>query len=114
MRWVRAIVVALLAIGSAGLVVAQTYPSHLIKMMHGFTAGGNVDVLARIVAQEMSTGLGQPIVVESKPGAAGSFAAEAVVHAAPDGYTLLFVPSAHAVTGAIYKSMKYRPLDDFD
>jgi tripartite-type tricarboxylate transporter receptor subunit TctC len=61
----------------------------------------------------MSNGLGQPIVVESKPGAAGSFAAEAVVHAAPDGYTLLFVPSAHAVTGAIYKSMKYRPLDDF-
>jgi tripartite-type tricarboxylate transporter receptor subunit TctC len=114
MRWARAIVVALLAIGSAGLVFAQTYPSHLIKMMHGFTPGGNVDVLARIVAQEMSNGLGQPIVVESKPGAAGSFAAEAVVHAAPDGYTLLFVPSAHAVTGAIYKSMKYRPLDDFD
>jgi tripartite-type tricarboxylate transporter receptor subunit TctC len=88
MRWARAIIAALLAIGSAGFVFAQTYPSHLIKMMHGFTAGGNVDVLARIVAQEMSNELGQPIVVESKPGAAGSFAAEAVVHAAPDGYTL--------------------------
>jgi tripartite-type tricarboxylate transporter receptor subunit TctC len=113
MRWARAIVAALLAIGSAGLVFAQTYPSHLIKLVHGFTPGGNVDVLARIVAQEMSNGLGQPIVVESKPGLAGSLAAEVVAHAAPDGYTLMFVPSAHAVTGAIYKSVKYGPLDDF-
>ena len=85
MRWARAIIAALLAVGCASLVLAQTYPDHLIKMMHGFTAGGNVDVLARIVAQEMSNGLGQPIVVESKPGAAGSFAAEAVVHRAAGG-----------------------------
>jgi tripartite-type tricarboxylate transporter receptor subunit TctC len=83
-------------------------------MMHGFPPGGNVDVIARIMAQEMSNGLNQPIVVESKPGAVGSVAAEAVARAAPDGYTLLLVPSAHAVTGAIYKSLKYRPLDDFD
>ena len=113
MRWAGPIVAALLAMASAGHVFAQTYPDHLIKLVHGFTPGGNVDVLARIVAQEMSNGLGQPIVVESKPGMAGSLAAEMVAHAAPDGYTLMFVPSAHGVTGAIYKSVKYRPLDDF-
>jgi tripartite-type tricarboxylate transporter receptor subunit TctC len=108
------IVVVLLTLALIGLAHAQSYPTHLIKMMHGFPPGGNVDVIARIMAQEMSTGLGQPIVVESKPGAVGSVAAEAVARAAPDGYTLLTVPSAHAVTGAIYKTLKYRPLEDFD
>jgi tripartite-type tricarboxylate transporter receptor subunit TctC len=108
------IVVVLLTLALIGLAHAQSYPTHLIKMMHGFPPGGNVDVIARIMAQEMSTGLGQPIVVESKPGAVGSVAAEAVARSAPDGYTLLTVPSAHAVTGAIYKTLKYRPLEDFD
>jgi tripartite-type tricarboxylate transporter receptor subunit TctC len=108
------IVVVLLAFALIGGVHAQSYPTHLIKMMHGFPPGGNVDVIARIMAQEMSTGLGQSIVVESKPGAVGSLAAEVVARATPDGYTLLTLPSAHAVTGAIYKTLKYRPLDDFD
>jgi tripartite-type tricarboxylate transporter receptor subunit TctC len=94
--------------------LAQSYPNHLIRIVHGFPPGGNVDVIARIMAQEMQNGLGQSIVVESKPGQVGSVAAEIVAHAVPDGYTLLVVPSAHAVTGAIYKSLKYRPLDDFD
>jgi tripartite-type tricarboxylate transporter receptor subunit TctC len=97
----------------AGLAHAQQYPTRLIKMVHGFPPGGNVDEIARIMAQEMSNGLGQPIVVESKAGAVGSVAADAVAHAEPDGYTLLLVPSAHAVTGAIYPSLKYRPVDDF-
>jgi tripartite-type tricarboxylate transporter receptor subunit TctC len=96
-----------------GLAHAQDYPTHLIKMVHGFPPGGNVDVIARIMAQEMAIGLGQPIVVESRAGAAGSIAAEAVAHAPPDGYTLFVAASAHAVTGAIYPSLKYRPLDDF-
>jgi tripartite-type tricarboxylate transporter receptor subunit TctC len=108
------IVVVLLAFALIGGAHAQSYPTHLIKMMQGFPPGGNVDVIARIMAQEMSTGLGQSIVVESKPGAVGSLAAEMVARATPDGYTLLTVPSAHAVTGAIYKTLKYRPLDDFD
>src|SRR6516164_6034692 len=88
----------------AGLAHAQQYPTRLVKMVHGFPPGGNVDVIARIMAQEMSNGLGQQIVVESKVGAVGIVAADAVAHAEPDGYTLLLVPSAHAVTGAIYPS----------
>src|SRR5262249_4421811 len=93
---------------------AQDYPNRLIKMMHGFPPGGNVDVIARLMADEMAKGLGQSIVVEAKPGLAGSLAAEVVARAEPDGYTLLLLPSAHAVTGAISKNLKYRPVEDFD
>jgi len=93
---------------------AQDYPNRLIKMMHGFPPGGNVDVIARLMSDEMAKGLGQSIVVEAKPGLAGSLAAEVVARAEPDGYTLLLVPSAHAVTGAISKNLKYRPIEDFD
>jgi tripartite-type tricarboxylate transporter receptor subunit TctC len=108
-------IIALVLLGAlAGDAHAQQYPTRLIRMVHGFPPGGNVDVIARIMAQEMSNGLGQPIIVESKAGAVGSVAAEAVARAEPDGHTVLLVPSAHAVTGAIYKSLKYKPLDDFD
>ncbi len=114
MRKPVTIIALFIMVALAGNAYAQQYPTHLIHMVHGFPPGGNVDVIARIMAQEMSNGLGQPIVVESKAGAVGSVAAEAVARAEPDGYTVLLVPSAHAVTGAIYKSLKYKPLDDFD
>ncbi len=93
---------------------AQDYPNRLIKMLQGFPPGGNVDAVARVLAQEMSKGLGQSIVVEAKPGQAGSLAAEAVARADPDGYTLLTVPSAHAVTGALSKTIKYKPVNDLE
>jgi tripartite-type tricarboxylate transporter receptor subunit TctC len=93
---------------------AQDYPNRVIKMLQGFPPGGNVDAIARLLALEMSRGLGQTIVVESKPGLAGSLAAEAVARADPDGYTLLTVASAHAVTGALSKTIKYRPVDDLE
>ncbi|MCC6887517.1 MAG: tripartite tricarboxylate transporter substrate binding protein [Hyphomicrobiales bacterium] len=92
---------------------AQTYPNQPIKLMHGFPAGGNVDVLARIMAEEMAKGLGQPVVIEAKPGVVGSIAAEMIARSAPDGYKLLFLPSAHAVTAALYRSIKYDAVDDF-
>jgi tripartite-type tricarboxylate transporter receptor subunit TctC len=92
---------------------AQDYPNRMIKMLQGFPPGGNVDAVARLLAQEMSKGLGQTIVVEGKPGLAGSLAAEAVARADPDGYTLLTLPSAHAATAALSKTLKYKPLDDF-
>ena len=92
---------------------AQDYPNRMIKMLQGFPPGGNVDAVARLVGQEMSKSLGQPVVVEAKPGLAGSLAAEAVARAEPNGYTLLAVPSAHAATAALSRTLQYRPLDDF-
>src|SRR5947208_14520442 len=98
----------------AAAVAAQDYPNRPIKFMHGFPPGGNVDIIARLVGNEMSKSLGQTIVVEPKPGVAGSLAAETVARSDPDGYTLLVVPSAHPAHGALAKTVKYKVVDDFE
>jgi tripartite-type tricarboxylate transporter receptor subunit TctC len=92
---------------------AQNYPNRLIKLIQGFPPGGNVDIIARILASEMEKGLGQTIVVEGKPGLAGAIAAEFVARSDPDGYTLLALPSAHPAYGALAKNVKYKVVDDF-
>ena len=92
---------------------AQDYPNRLIKMMQGFPPGGNVDIIARILAHEMEKSLGQSIVVEAKPGLAGALAAEAVARSEPDGYTLLVLPSAHPAYAALSKNVKFKVVDDF-
>lgn len=89
------------------------WPDRNITMMHGLTAGGGVDVAARLVADGLSKRLGQQIVVEPRPGAGGTLAGAQVARAQPDGYTLGFIPSGHAVTAATYKSLPYHPVDDF-
>jgi tripartite-type tricarboxylate transporter receptor subunit TctC len=97
-----------------GAAAAQDYPTRAIKLMHGFPPGGNVDLIARLLGNEMSKGLGQSIVIEAKPGVAGSVAAEAVARSEPDGYTLLVLPSAHPAHGALSKNVKYKVVDDFE
>ena len=97
-----------------GAAAAQDYPNRPIKFMHGFPPGGNVDIIARLLGNEMSKGLGQTIVIEAKPGVAGSLAAEAVARSDPDGYTLLVVPSAHPAHGALSKHVSYKVVDDFE
>jgi tripartite-type tricarboxylate transporter receptor subunit TctC len=97
-----------------GAAAAQDYPTRPIKLMHGFPPGGNVDLIARLLGNEMSKGLGQSIVIEAKPGVAGSVAAEAVARSEPDGYTLLVLPSAHPAHGALSKNVKYKVVDDFE
>jgi len=97
----------------AASAAAQQYPTRPIKLIEGYPPGGNADVVARILAREMSKSLGQPVVVEARPGAAGNLAAEAVANAAPDGYTLLLVTGGHAVAGAMYKSLPYRSVESF-
>ena len=79
----RLIVSIAILMATITLAGAQNYPNHLIKLMHGFPAGGNVDVLARIMAEEMSKGLGQSIIIEAKPGVVGSPAAETVTRRPP-------------------------------
>jgi tripartite-type tricarboxylate transporter receptor subunit TctC len=89
------------------------WPERNISLLHGLTPGGGVDVSARLIAEGLSRRLGQQIVVEPKPGAAGTLAAAQVARAAPDGYTLGFIPSGHAVTAATYRSLPYKAIDDF-
>lgn len=89
---------------------AQDYPSRLIKLIQGFPPGGNVEFVARLLGHEMSKSLGQAIIVESKPGQAGSLAAEAVANAEPDGYTLLATPpNIVTANAALYKQLNYDP-----
>jgi len=89
------------------------WPERNISMIHGLTAGGGVDVSARAIAEGLSRKLGQQIVVEPKPGAAGTLAAAQMARATPDGYQLGWIPSGHAVTAATYKQLPYHPIDDF-
>jgi len=107
--------VALLAmLVFAASAIAQDYPSRPIRIVQGFAPGGNADNIARVLGAEMSKGLGQPIVVEAKPGAGGNLAADAVAKAQPDGYTLLLAVGGHTVSGALYKSLSYRSVEDFE
>jgi tripartite-type tricarboxylate transporter receptor subunit TctC len=100
-------------IGLATAAQAQSYPSRVIKFMQGFPPGGNVDIIARLLAHEMEKSLGQSIIVEAKPGLAGSLAAETIARSDPDGYTLLVLPSAHPARGGVAKNLKYKVVDDF-
>jgi tripartite-type tricarboxylate transporter receptor subunit TctC len=97
-----------------GAAVAQDYPNRPIRFMQGFPPGGNVDIIARLLGNEMGKALGQSIIVEGKPGVAGSLAAETVARSEPDGYTLLVLPSAHPAHGALSKNVKYKVVDDFE
>ncbi|KQP18190.1 tripartite tricarboxylate transporter substrate binding protein [Pseudorhodoferax sp. Leaf267] len=87
----------------AGAAYAQTYPNKPIKLVVGYSAGGAVDIVARTVGQAMSASMGQPIVVENKPGAGTNIAVKSVIDAAPDGYTLMLAANALAANMALYQ-----------
>jgi tripartite-type tricarboxylate transporter receptor subunit TctC len=92
----------------------QPYPARPIRLLHGFAPGGAADTLSRIIAEGLQKKLGQPVVVEAKPGAGGNLAANAVAKAQPDGYTLGLATGGHAISAAIYKSLNFEPVDDFE
>lgn len=93
---------------------AQSYPSRSITMVVPFAAGGPVDTLARILAEQMRPLLGQPVIVENVTGAGGSTGTGRVAHAAPDGYSLIIgIWTTHVVNGAIY-NLQYDVLNDFE
>lgn len=94
--------------------LAQGYPDRAVKLYQGFAPGGNADAIARAVGVEMGKALGQPIVVEAQPGAGGTIAAASVARARPDGYTLLLATGGHAVAGALYNTLPYKTVDDFE
>lgn len=99
---------------SAPAAHAQAWPDRAIKILQGFAPGGNADNIARTVSAEMTKGIGQAFVVEAQPGAGGTIAAATVARAKPDGYTLLLATGGHAVAGAIYNSLPYRTVQDFE
>jgi tripartite-type tricarboxylate transporter receptor subunit TctC len=106
-------VAAFAAIILAFPAAAQSYPSRPIKLIVPITAGSGTDVLARALADKLSVSLGQPVVVENRPGAGGALGTAFVAKAAPDGYTFLVTSSALTAAPAIYASLSYDPVGDF-
>src|ERR1041384_7094971 len=93
---------------------AQTYPSKAIKLVVPFPAGSATDHIARLTGSELQQALGQPVVVENKPGAQGGIAAAEVAKAAPDGYTLMMTTNTpQAANVSLFKKLSYDPLKDF-
>jgi tripartite-type tricarboxylate transporter receptor subunit TctC len=86
---------------------AQSYPTRPARIVCGYPPGGVVDIYARLIAQWLSERLGQQFIVENKPGAGGTIAAESVVRAVPDGYTLLLATSADAWNTTLYDNLKF-------
>jgi tripartite-type tricarboxylate transporter receptor subunit TctC len=96
-----------------GRAAAQAYPTRPIRMIAPFTPGSPVDVIARLLAQHLSTHLGQSVVVENRPGAGTTIGMKAATLAEPDGYTLLFQSSSLVVSRAMYKNLDFDPLKSF-
>jgi tripartite-type tricarboxylate transporter receptor subunit TctC len=107
-----------LAAGAAALpaisriAFAQTYPTRPVRIVVGFAAGGIVDLFARLIGQWLSKRMGQQFVVENRPGAGSNIAAEVVVRAPPDGYTLLMLSSVNAINATLYKNLNFNFIAD--
>lgn len=113
---VRRLAAGLAAVASlvAAPAALAAYPEKPIRLIVGFSAGGTTDVVARIVGKEVGEALGEPVVVENRPGAGSNIAAEMVARADPDGYTLLMVAVTSAINHTLYKNLKFDLTTDFD
>lgn len=105
-------VVALLFMYAGGS-MAQAYPDRPVRLVVGFPPGGAADILGRIVAQQLSSGLGQQVVVDNRGGAGGLIATEIAARANPDGYTFLFASIPHVINPHLYTKVSYDALKDF-
>jgi tripartite-type tricarboxylate transporter receptor subunit TctC len=107
-----------LAAGAAALaampnpVRAQAYPARQIRIVVGFAAGGNFDIVARMIGQWLSEQLGQPVIVENRPGAGSNLATEAVIRAPADGYTLLLCGAVNTVNATLYQKLGFNFISD--
>src|SRR5258708_5365898 len=95
------------SIGLATPATADDYPSRPVRLVVGFAAGGPTDILARVMAQQLSQRLAVQVIVENRPGAGGNAATESVVNAAPDGYTVLVIATANAINTTFYRKLPF-------
>ena len=110
MKWVLIFIGFIFSLGTS----AQTYPSKPVKLVVPFPAGSATDQIARVLGNELQSALGQPFVVDNKPGAQGTIAAEGVAKSPPDGYTLMVSTNTpQAAAPALFKQLRYDPVKDF-
>lgn len=111
---IKNLLVALpLTVALAAPSFAQDFPDRAMRIVHGFGAGGNADTVSRIMAEAISADLGEPVVVESRPGAGGTVASGYVSSQEPDGYTMQLMVGGHAVAAALYNELPYESVDGF-
>lgn len=103
---------AVLALTPLPVGAQQKYPTKPIRLMTPFAPGGGSDILARLIGPQLTEVFGQPIVVDNRPGGAGTIATTATVRAAPDGYTLILVSGSYGVNAALYPKLAYDPVSD--
>ena len=94
--------------------VAQSYPTRTVRIVVPATPGGAIDLIARSLAEKMTQSLGQPVVVENKPGASNNLGTDFVAKSPPDGYTLVIIASSHATNKYLFKQMPFDPVKDFE
>jgi tripartite-type tricarboxylate transporter receptor subunit TctC len=111
MRRLVLMALTILALGSPAM--AQTYPNHPVRLIVPFGPGGAPDVIARLIAQQLTVQTGQSFFVENRPGANGITGTDAVAKAAPDGHTLLVVSASFVVNPSIYRKLPFDPIKDF-
>ncbi len=111
--WLFLLAAAALATSETNTAHAQAYPTRPIKMIVPFTAGSPVDVMGRLLGEHLSVRLGQPVIIDNRPGAGTTLGTKAAAAAEPDGYTLLFNSSSIVVAPAMYKNLDYDPLRSF-
>ena len=109
----RAVVAGLGAFAAVPARAEGTWPNRPVTLMHGFPPGGPVDTLSRILSEGLSRQVGQPVIVDSKPGATGTTAGGLVARATPDGYTLMALPATYPATAAMFNALPYNPTEDF-
>ena len=114
MRVLTSLVLSILLVAStAAPAHAEPWPTHAVRVIVPFPAGGPADTLARVIADKLTAAWGQPVVIENRAGAGGNIGAELAARAAADGYTLLINPSNHVINATLYAKLPFDPLADF-
>mgnify|MGYP001058906199 FL=1 len=103
---------AVACVAASGLAMAQDYPNKPVKLVVPYPPGGPTDIVARVVAQKLQEQMGQPFVIDNRPGAGANTGAEAVARSTPDGYTLLVATTAHAINPSLFSKLSYQLLKD--